>query len=107
MEFVKIRNNLNKENSKIDMEKIRNRNWLEDWRMKRIENQNDKTITPGKKMTRKLVKSNKKKIRGKSENSPDIRIAFKKIIDKKKKLEPDEVEDEEQKISNKSLTDDL
>ena len=65
MEFVNIKRNLNKENSKIDIEKIRNRNWLEDWRMKRIESQNEKTITPEKKITKKLVKSNKKKIRGK------------------------------------------
>ena len=95
MEFVKIGKRLNKENSKIDMEKIKNRNWLENWRLKKIENQKEKTSTPEKKITRKLVRSNKKKIGGKLENSPDIRIAFKKINDKKIRVERDEPDEGE------------
>ena len=46
----------------LKLEKIKNRNWLEKWRLEKIESQNEKTRTPEKKITRKLVKSNRKKI---------------------------------------------
>ena len=76
------------------MQKLRNSNWLENWRMKRLESLKENRKTPEKKIIRKLVTSKKKKIGGKLENSPDIRIAFKKIAKKNKMVEVNDSEDE-------------
>ena len=93
-DIVKIRKNLNVENSKIDIQKIMRteENWLENWRRKKIEQSSEKIkLTKSGKLKkervqRKLVTSGKKKIRLEGTNLQDIRIAFKKINDRKKKL---------------------
>ena len=77
------------------MEKIRNseRNWLENLRRRKLESSSVKIKTINCKQERKLVSSSKKEITPKKVDSPDIRIAFKKINDKKKKkidLEPND-----------------
>ena len=96
-DLVKIIRNLNKENSKVDMEKIKKkeRNWLENLRQKKLESPREKIKDEMSKKKRKLVSSSNKKINPnpKKIDSPDIRIAFKKITDKKKKridLEPED-----------------
>ena len=93
-DIVKIRENLNVENSKVDIKKImkKEENWLENYRRQKIEQSTEKIrlARSGKlkkeNSKRKLVKSGKKKIKIEGTNMQDIRIAFKKINDRKKKI---------------------